>query len=92
VRGGKPKEGYEAGRLRFSRKKWRAEARPRLKEESSFQKAQPFNRDKLDLNFQSQRPKPADCMDCRERSAVDAMPCMRNLNSSALEALSRAVS
>jgi hypothetical protein len=39
-----------------------------------------------------QRPNPAACIDCREMSAVEAMPCMRNLNSSAFEALSRAVS
>ena len=41
---------------------------------------------------QTQRPKLADCMDCRDRSEVEAMPCMRSLNSSAFEALSRAVS
>jgi hypothetical protein len=37
-------------------------------------------------------PNPADCIDCREISAVDAIPCMRSLKSSALEAFSRAVS
>jgi hypothetical protein len=37
-------------------------------------------------------PYPADCIDCREMSAVEAMPCMRNLKSSALEAFSSAVS
>lgn len=37
-------------------------------------------------------PKPADCIDCREMSEVEAMPCMRSLKSSALEAFSRAVS
>jgi len=37
-------------------------------------------------------PNPADCIDCREISAVDAMPCMRSLKSSALEAFSSAVS
>jgi hypothetical protein len=41
---------------------------------------------------QTQRPKLADCMDCRDRSEVEAMPCIRSLNSSAFEALSRAVS
>jgi hypothetical protein len=38
------------------------------------------------------RPNPADCMDCRDKSDVDAMPCMRSLNSSAFDAFSRAVS
>jgi hypothetical protein len=37
-------------------------------------------------------PNPADCIDCREISAVEAMPCMRSLKSSALEAFSSAVS
>ena len=37
-------------------------------------------------------PNPADCIDCREMSAVEAMPCMRSLKSSALEAFSSAVS
>jgi len=37
-------------------------------------------------------PNPADCIDCREISAVEAIPCMRNLKSSALEAFSSAVS
>ncbi len=37
-------------------------------------------------------PNPADCIDCREISDVDAMPCMRSLKSSAFEAFSRAVS
>jgi len=37
-------------------------------------------------------PNPADCIDCREISAVDAMPCIRSLKSSALEAFSSAVS
>ena len=37
-------------------------------------------------------PNPAACIDCREMSAVDAMPCMRSLKSSALEAFSSAVS
>ncbi len=37
-------------------------------------------------------PNPAVCIDCRETSAVDAIPCMRNLKSSAFEAFSRAVS
>jgi hypothetical protein len=41
---------------------------------------------------QSQRPKPADCIACREMSDVDAIPCIRSLNSSAFEALSSAVS
>jgi hypothetical protein len=48
--------------------------------------------DKLNLRPNLQRPKPADCIDCRERSDVDAIPCIRSLNSSAFEALSRAVS
>ena len=43
-------------------------------------------------NKEIYRPKPADCMDCRDRSEVEAMPCMRSLNSSAFEAFSRAVS
>ena len=37
-------------------------------------------------------PNPAVCIDCREISAVDAIPCMRSLKSSAFEAFSRAVS
>lgn len=37
-------------------------------------------------------PNPADCIDCREMSAVDAIPCIRSLKSSALEAFSSAVS
>ena len=37
-------------------------------------------------------PNPADCIDCREISAVEAMPCIRSLKSSALEAFSSAVS
>jgi REP element-mobilizing transposase RayT len=37
-------------------------------------------------------PKPADCIDCREISDVEAIPCIRSLNSSAFEALSSAVS
>ena len=40
----------------------------------------------------SHLPNPADCIDCREMSAVEAMPCIRSLNSSAFEAFSRAVS
>jgi hypothetical protein len=40
----------------------------------------------------SHRPKPADCIACREISDVDAIPCMRSLNSSAFDAFSRAVS
>ena len=40
----------------------------------------------------SQRPKPVVCIAFREMSAVDAIPCIRSLNSSAFEALSRAVS
>jgi hypothetical protein len=40
----------------------------------------------------SYRPNPADCIDCREISAVDAIPCMRSLKSSAFEAFSSAVS
>ena len=43
-------------------------------------------------NKETYRPKPADCMDCRDRSEVEAIPCMRSLNSSAFEAFSRAVS
>lgn len=43
-------------------------------------------------NKETYRPKPADCMDCRDRSEVEAMPCMRSLNSSAFDAFSRAVS
>jgi len=43
-------------------------------------------------NRETYRPKPADCMDCRDRSEVEAMPCMRSLNSSAFDAFSRAVS
>src|SRR5579871_2173455 len=37
-------------------------------------------------------PNPAVCIDCREISAVEAIPCMRSLKSSAFEAFSRAVS
>src|ERR1700751_2575449 len=37
-------------------------------------------------------PNPAVCIDCREMSAVEAMPCIRSLKSSALEAFSSAVS
>ena len=43
-------------------------------------------------NKETYRPKPADCMDCRDRSEVEAIPCMRSLNSSAFDAFSRAVS
>ena len=41
---------------------------------------------------QSHRPNPADCIDCFEMSDVEAIPCIRSLNSSAFEALSNAVS
>jgi hypothetical protein len=37
-------------------------------------------------------PKPAVCIDCREMSAVEAIPCIRSLKSSAFEAFSSAVS
>src|SRR5208337_639488 len=41
---------------------------------------------------QPQRPKPVCCIAFREMSAVDAIPCIRSLNSSAFDALSSAVS
>jgi hypothetical protein len=53
---------------------------------------QPVQQDKLNLAVNLQRPKPVVCIAFREMSAVDAMPCIRSLNSSAFEALSSAVS
>lgn len=53
---------------------------------------QPVQQDKLNLVPNLQRPKPVVCIAFREMSAVDAIPCIRSLNSSAFEALSRAVS
>ena len=69
-------------------KKGRAEARPSFRR-NKFHKQQ---RSAGQTQSPTQRPKPADCIDCREMSAVDAIPCIRSLNSSAFEALSRAVS
>ena len=65
-------------------------ARPRLRR-NKLNQQQRFSRTNS-ISNQSQRPKPADCIDCREMSEVDAIPCIRNLNSSAFDALSRAVS
>jgi hypothetical protein len=72
-------------------KKGRAEARPRPRR-NKLNKATMFTKDNLETRLDSQRPKPADCIDCREISEVDAIPCIRNLNSSAFDALSSAVS
>jgi hypothetical protein len=74
--------------------KGRAEARPsfrRNKVQNKVQK-QPVQQDKPNLAANLQRPKPVVCIAFREMSAVDAIPCIRSLNSSAFEALSSAVS
>ena len=72
------------------RKKGRAEARPSFRR-NKVQK-QPVQQDKPNLAANLQRPKPVVCIAFREMSAVDAIPCIRSLNSSAFEALSSAVS
>jgi hypothetical protein len=63
---------------------------PKVQEEP-HEETTTVQQDKLNL-ISDQLPKPAACIDCREISAVDAIPCMRSLNSSEFEAFSRAVS
>lgn len=63
---------------------------PKFQEEQTSK--QLVQHDKLNLISNLQRPKPVCCIAFREMSAVDAIPCIRSLNSSAFEALSSAVS
>src|SRR5260370_36862100 len=71
-------------------KKRRAEARPGFKRNKVQKQQRSAGHTHSRPNLQ--RPKPVVCIDCREMSAVDAMPCIRSLNSSAFEAHSRAAS
>jgi len=77
--------------LNFSAQKTGAPKRAQVQGGTNF-KNDNVQWDKLHLRRNLQCPKPAVCIDCREMSDVDAIPCIRNLNSSAFEALSRAVS
>jgi hypothetical protein len=77
---GAPKRAQVSGGTKF-----------RAKFRTKVQK-QPVQQDKPNLVANLQRPKPVVCIAFREMSAVDEIPCIRSLNSSAFDALSRAVS